>query len=63
MRIGEIMNSTEYRMDEKKPKFSNFWSQILVFQIEQKNPKISQILQFRKSSNFYYRQTHKILNF
>ena len=46
-----------------KPKFASSRNQILVFQIKKKIPKISQILQFRKSSNFHYRQTHKIIKF
>ena len=46
-----------------KPKIDNFRDQILVFQIKKKIPKISQILQFRKSSSFHYRQTHKIITF
>ena len=44
-----------------KPKFANFWNQILVFHIEKKIPRISQILQFQKSSNFHYRKTHRII--
>ena len=31
----------------------------MVFQTEKKIPKISQIFQFRKSSNFYYLETQK----
>ena len=31
----------------------------MVVQTEKKIPKISQILQFWKSSNFYYLETHK----
>ena len=33
-----------------KPKFANFWNQIMVLRIEKK----TQILKFRKSSNFHY---------
>ena len=46
-----------------KSKFANFWNQILVFHIEKKKSKISQILQFRKSLNFHLQQTHKIIKF
>ena len=53
MRIGEITNSPEYQMDEKKPKFANFWNQIMVFQIENKSPnfKISEIIKFPLLTN------------
>ena len=50
------------RMSQTEPlksKFANFWNRITVFQIKKIIPKISQILQFRKSSNFHYWKTQK----
>ena len=62
MIIGEITNSAEYRTDEQNqnlPIFEvKFW-----FSKLKTIPKISQILQFLKSSNFHYRQTRKIIKF
>ena len=53
-RISKIKNENWRNYEQReitngrtKPKFAIFWNQIVVFQIEQKIPKISQILQFR----------------
>ena len=41
MRIGEVENG------RTKPKFANFWNQILVFQIEKKFQKFPQFYNFK----------------
>ena len=64
MRIDKIASSTEYRMDEHFKKFPIFRAKSWFSKLEEfknfidfanyKIIKISQILQFRKSSNFHY---------
>ena len=57
MRIGEITNSAEYRMDEQNQNLLIFGIKLWFSKLKKKNSNISQILQFRKSSNFHYCQT------
>ena len=54
MRISEITNSAEYRMDEQYQNLPIFGIKLWFSKLKQKIQKISQILQLRKSSNFYY---------
>ena len=46
MRIGEITNSAEYRMDEQNQNLPIFGVKFWFYKLK-KNLKISQILQFR----------------
>ena len=63
MRIGEITNSAEYRLDEQNQNLPIFGVKFWFSKLKKKILKISQILQFRESSNFHYRQTHKTIKF
>ena len=63
MRIGDNTSSVEYRMNEQFQNFPIFGVGILVFQMTKKIPESSQILKFRKLSNFHSQQTHKISKF
>ena len=55
MKIGEITNSAEYQMDEQNQNLPIFGIKLWFSELKKK----SQILQFRKSSNFHYWQTQK----
>ena len=48
MRIGKIMNTAEYRMDEQNQNLPIFGIKLWFSKLKKKIPKISQILQFRK---------------
>ena len=55
MRIGEITNSAEYQMDEQNQNLPIFGIKLWFSKLK----KNSQILKFRKSSNFPYWQIQK----
>ena len=57
MKIGEITSSAEYQMDEQNQNLPIFGIKLWFSELKKKIPKSSQILQFRKSSNFHYWQT------
>ena len=61
MRIGKIASRAEYRIDEQS-KITNFWSHILVFQIE-KILEICLFSKFENSKNFLTAKIKKILKF
>ena len=46
-------------MDEQNQNVPNFEIKLWFYKLKKKIPKISQILHFRKSSNFPYWQTQK----
>ena len=54
MKIREITNSAEYRMDEQNQNLPIFGIKLWFSKMKKKNSKIPQILQFRKSTNFHY---------
>ena len=63
MRIGKIMNGAEYRRDEQNQNLPMFGIEFWFSKLKKKISKVSQIVQFRKSSNFHHRQTHEIIKF
>ena len=54
MRISEITYSTKYLMEEQNQNLPIFLIELWFSKLNKQIPKISQILQFRKSPNFYY---------
>ena len=63
MRIGEITNRAKYWKDEGNQNLPIFGVKFWFSKLKRKILKISQILQFRGSSNFHYRETHKTIKF